>query len=196
MADEILTLTDAAREKITSIQEAQNRFDTAVRVTVAPEGVAAWKYDLRLVSQTEKAADDEVIDAGGLLVYVDKESLPRLQGATLDFVTGMTNSGFKFDNPNVPAAASDPLVMRVQKVIDDRINPNVASHGGSITLLGVEEGKVYIRMGGGCQGCGMADVTLKQGIEEMIRAEIPEITAVLDQTDHGSGSNPYYQPGK
>ena len=196
MADEILTLTDAAREKITSIQESQNRPDTAVRVTVEEDGVAAWRYDLRLVSQDEKSDDDEVIDASGVLVYVDKQSVPRLRGATLDFVTGMSSSGFKFENPNQPEAASDPLVMRVQKVIEDRINPGVASHGGNITLLGVEEGKVYIRMGGGCQGCGMADVTLKQGIEEMIKAEIPEIVAVLDQTDHASGENPYYQSSK
>ena len=196
MADEILTLTDAAREKITGIQESQNRLDTAVRVTVTEEGVAAWKYDLRLVNQDEKSEDDEVIDAAGILVYVDNASVPRLKGATLDFVAGMSSSGFKFENPNLPPAASDPLVMRVQKVIDDRINPGVASHGGNITLLGVEEGKVYIRMGGGCQGCGMADVTLKQGIEETLKAEIPEIVAVLDSTDHASGGNPYYQPGK
>ncbi len=200
MADEIqseiLTVTDAAREKITEIQESQNRLDTAVRVTVTEEGVAAWKYDLRLVNQDEKNDDDEVIDAAGVMVYLDKESVPRIKGATLDFVSGMSSSGFKFENPNTPPAANDPLVMRVQKVIDDRINPGVASHGGNITLLGVNEGKVYIRMGGGCQGCGMADVTLKQGIEEMIKSEIPEIVAVLDSTDHGSGSNPYYQAGK
>ncbi|MDP3937405.1 MAG: iron-sulfur cluster assembly accessory protein [Deltaproteobacteria bacterium] len=200
MADEIdgeiLTLTDGAREKITEIQESQNRLDTAVRVTVTEEGVAAWKYDLRLVSQDEKSEDDEVVDAAGVMVYLDKETVPRLQGATLDFVSGMSSSGFKFENPNQPPAASDPLVMRVQKVIEDRINPGVASHGGSITLLGVKDGNVYIRMGGGCQGCGMADVTLKQGIEETLKAEIPEIIAVLDSTDHGSGSNPYYQAGK
>lgn len=196
MADEILIVTDAAREKIAGIQEAQNRRDSAVRVNVAEDGVATWKYDLRLVAQNEKRGDDTVVEAGNVLVFIDKESVPRIQGATLDFVSGMSGSGFKFENPNQPEGASDPLVLRVQKLIDEKINPGVASHGGHITLLGVKEGTAYIRMGGGCQGCGQADVTLKQGIEESIKNEIPEITAVLDETDHASGTNPYYQPEK
>ncbi len=196
MADEILTLTDAAREKIIGIQEAQKRTDSAVRVSVVEDGVAAWKYDLRLAPQDEKTDDDERVDSGGVVVYLDKESVPRIKGATLDFVTSVSGSGFKFDNPNEPEGASDPLVLRVQKVLEDKINPGIASHGGHITLLGVKEGTAYIRMGGGCQGCGMADVTLKQGIEETLKNEISEIVGVLDETDHASGTNPYYQPGK
>lgn len=196
MPEEILTLTDTAREKITSIREAQKRPDSCIRVTVTRDGIASWKYDLRLVSADEKTDADEIVDSGGVLVYLDKESVPRIKGATLDFVTGMSGSGFKFENPNKPEGASDPLVLRVQKVLEDKINPGIASHGGHITLLGVKEGTAYIRMGGGCQGCGMADVTLKQGIEETLKNEIPEIVGVLDETDHASGSNPYYQPGK
>ncbi len=193
MADEILTLTDTAREKITDIREAQNRLDACIRVTVKQDGIASWSYDLRLVSADEKSDDDEIVDSGGVLVYIDEESVPRIQGATLDFVTGMSGSGFKFDNPNQPEGASDPLVLRVQKVLEDKINPGVASHGGHIMLLGVQEGTAYIRMGGGCQGCSSADATLKQGIEETIKSEIPEILAVLDETDHAAGTNPYYK---
>ena len=196
MAEEILTLTDTAREKITSIREAQNRPDSCIRVTVSQEGIVSWKYDLRLVSADEKTDDDEIVDGDGVLVYLDKESAPRLKGATLDFVTGVSGSGFKFENPNQPEGASDPLVLRVQTVLEDKINPGIASHGGHITLLGVKDGTAYIRMGGGCQGCGMADVTLKQGIEETLKSEIPEIIGVTDETDHASGTNPYYQPGK
>lgn len=85
---------------------------------------------------------------------------------------------------------------RVQELIDTAINPAVAGHGGYIELLDVKESTVYLRMGGGCQGCGAADVTLKAGIERMIFEEVPEVTEVLDVTDHASGTNPYYAPSK
>ncbi|MEK7879016.1 MAG: NifU family protein [candidate division NC10 bacterium] len=85
---------------------------------------------------------------------------------------------------------------KVQQLLDESINPAVAGHGGFVQLIDVKDNTVYIQMGGGCQGCGMADVTLKAGIERMIREEIPEVVEVLDTTDHASGNNPYYTPGK
>jgi Fe/S biogenesis protein NfuA len=91
---------------------------------------------------------------------------------------------------------SDELKGKVQELIDNTINPAVAGHGGFVELLDVRENKVYLAMGGGCQGCGAADITLKAGIERLIREEIPEIEEVLDATDHSAGSNPYYQSGK
>ena len=84
----------------------------------------------------------------------------------------------------------------VQKLLDERINPSVSMHGGHIALVDVNDDTAYIRLEGGCQGCGMADVTLKQGVEVEIRKEVPSIAHVLDVTDHAGGSNPYYQPGK
>jgi Fe/S biogenesis protein NfuA len=88
------------------------------------------------------------------------------------------------------------LKTRVQELIDSMINPAVAGHGGYVELIDVQDNRVYLQMGGGCQGCGAADVTLKQGIERLIKEEIPEIAEVLDATDHSAGSNPYYTPGK
>ena len=85
---------------------------------------------------------------------------------------------------------------KVQQLLDQSINPAVANHGGYVQLIDVKDNVVYIQMGGGCQGCGMADVTLKAGIERMIKEEIPEVVEVLDTTDHASGNNPYYTPGK
>ena len=89
---------------------------------------------------------------------------------------------------------SDDLKTKVQELIDSMINPAVAGHGGFVDLIDVKDNKVYLTMGGGCQGCGAADVTLKSGIERLIKEELPEIEEVLDTTDHASGSNPYYQP--
>ena len=91
---------------------------------------------------------------------------------------------------------SDDLMTKVQELIDSTINPAVAGHGGFVQLVEVKENKVYLQMGGGCQGCGAADVTLKAGIERLIKEELPEIEEVLDSTDHASGTNPYYTPGK
>ena len=85
---------------------------------------------------------------------------------------------------------------KIKKFIEDEINPSISMHGGMIELIDVMNNTVYIRMGGGCQGCGMAGVTLRHGVERMIMDEFPSIEEVVDQTDHSSGNNPYYKPGK
>lgn len=91
---------------------------------------------------------------------------------------------------------STDLKSRVQELIDTMINPAVAGHGGFVELIDVQDSRVYVTMGGGCQGCGAANITLKAGIERLIREELPEVTEVVDATDHASGANPYYTPGK
>ena len=91
---------------------------------------------------------------------------------------------------------STDLMTRVQELIETTINPAVAGHGGFVQLIDVKDNKVYLQMGGGCQGCGAADITLKAGIERLLKEELPEIEEVLDTTDHASGDNPYYTPGK
>jgi Fe/S biogenesis protein NfuA len=91
---------------------------------------------------------------------------------------------------------SEELKVKVQDLIDTMINPAVAGHGGFVELIDVQDNRVYLQMGGGCQGCGAADVTLKSGIERLIKEELPEVVEVLDATDHASGTNPYYTPGK
>lgn len=88
------------------------------------------------------------------------------------------------------------LKTKVQELIETMINPAVAGHGGYVELIDVQDNRVYLQMGGGCQGCGAADVTLKAGIERLIKDELPEVAEVLDTTDHAAGSNPYYSPGK
>ena len=98
--------------------------------------------------------------------------------------------------PRAGLDLDDPETAAVKGLLDERINPSVAAHGGFIALIEVKDHTVYLSLEGGCQGCGMADVTLKQGVETMIRDEVPSITAVLDVTDHAGGTNPYYEPGK
>jgi Fe/S biogenesis protein NfuA len=93
-------------------------------------------------------------------------------------------------------ADQQELRTKVQELIDNMINPAVAGHGGYVELIDVQDKRVYLQMGGGCQGCGAADITLKSGIERLLKEELPEIEEVLDTTDHASGANPYYTPGK
>lgn len=94
---------------------------------------------------------------------------------------------------NAPVMDEAALKLKVQTVFDEQINPAVAMHGGFISLVDVKDSKVYVEMGGGCQGCGAANMTLKAGIEAILLEEVPEITAVVDTTDHATGDNPYFK---
>jgi len=96
----------------------------------------------------------------------------------------------------VEGNSEEQIRIKVQRVLDTQINPSVAGHGGHITLLDVKGEDVYIKMGGGCQGCGMASVTLKGGVEKAIRQYVPEVKGIFDTTDHASGKNPFYTPSK
>jgi Fe/S biogenesis protein NfuA len=191
----MLTITDTARQQIVSIMDAQGRQGDGLRIGIVGRSSAGFRYTMNLVEEGQESPEDVMVDSGTFKVFVDPQSAPHLQGVTVDYVdNGLHGSGFKIDNPN--PVWTDPLALRVQELIDERINPGVGAHGGHVELLDIKDNTVYVRLGGGCQGCGMVDVTLRHGIEALIREEIPEILQVVDTTDHASGNNPYYQPAK
>jgi Fe/S biogenesis protein NfuA len=190
----MMTITEAAQQQISSLLADEDRQGLALRLAITGRRPGGFQYKLGFAREDEKAGDDVVVDAGSFKVFIDAESAPNLQGATLDFQEDGGQSGFKIENPN--AGWSDPKAIAIQKLLDEHINPAVADHGGYVVLLDVKEDVAYVALGGGCQGCGMADVTLKQGIEALITEEVPGIRQVIDTTDHASGSNPYYQPAK
>jgi Fe/S biogenesis protein NfuA len=134
---------------------------------------------------------------GGFNIYVDQDSVKFLEGASIDYLDTMAESGFKVEAPNagIPRPTG-PIADAVQKVLEEKINPSIASHGGFINLIAIEGETAYLQFGGGCQGCGMVDVTLKQGVEKVLFEKVPEIKKVMDITDHAAGTNPYYQPAK
>jgi Fe/S biogenesis protein NfuA len=187
----MITLTNAAKNKILALMQVENQPGLALRVSITGRGPGGFEYGLEFAKENEKSDEDTVVDIGGLKVLIDAQSAANLEGATVDYVTGLYGAGFKIDNPN--SIWSDPVAAAVQRVIDDQINPGVASHGGHVTLLDVRDNVAYIALGGGCQGCGMADVTLRQGIEVMIKQAVPEIEQIIDTTEHAEGKNPYYR---
>jgi Fe/S biogenesis protein NfuA len=186
-----LTITPTAREQILAAIAEEERQGLGLRVAISGRGPTGFRYSLDLVAPGENLPDDVVIEQGVFKIFVDKKSVPKLDGSTIDFVIRLQESGFKFENPN--SMWSDARAQKVQETIDARINPSIAAHGGYVTLLDVRDDVAYISFGGGCQGCGMVDVTLKQGVQVMIKEAVPELRDVLDTTDHAAGTNPYYQ---
>lgn len=192
---QLVIVTDAAREKIREIMEMQNITGRgAIRVGIAGRGPAGFNYSMSLEEDATPTTGEVVQDEGDFQVLIEAGSAEKLRGAAIDFVGQLVGGGFKIDNPN--SIWDDPLAAEIQAVIDAQINPGVASHGGYVELLDVKENRVFVKMGGGCQGCGMAAVTLKQGVEVMLREKFPQIADVVDTTDHANGENPYYQPAK
>ncbi len=191
MSQPILSFDEGAGRKLAEMREAGRFTDSALRVSVQEEG-AAFHYQIEVVEEDAREAGDAIVECEGIAVYVDPGSAPRLRGATLRYVDDLSGSGFKFDNPNRPRLLENPIAARVQQVLDEQINPGVASHGGRVSLVDVQESRVWIRFGGGCQGCGQADVTLKEGVVGALRQAVPEIAEVLDATDHAAGEQPYF----
>jgi Fe/S biogenesis protein NfuA len=194
-AGQIVIVTDAAREKIREIMEMQNISGRgAIRVGIAGRGPAGFNYSMSLEEDAQPAEGEAVQDEGEFKILIESGSLDKIRGASVDFVGQLVGGGFKIENPN--SVWDDPLAAEIQALIDSEINPGVASHGGFVELLDVKDSRVFVRMGGGCQGCGMASVTLKQGVEVLIKQTFPQIEAVVDSTDHAGGNNPYYQAAK
>ena len=187
----LLTLDEAAGRKLAEMREA-GRFDgSALRVSAREHG-ATFRYSLELVEAASREDEDAVIEADGILFYVDARSVPLLRGAKLQYVESLSGGGFRFENPNRPPLLELPLAGAVQRLLDDEINPGIAAHGGRVTLMDVQGGRVVVEFGGGCQGCGMADVTLREGVTATLQRALPEITEVVDSTDHEAGASPYH----
>ncbi|MCZ6505695.1 MAG: NifU family protein [Actinobacteria bacterium] len=160
-----------------------------------------FSYELAFVPLADMKDDWIEERHGDLAIIFPKIDTGKLEGSTLE----LTDQGLSMNNPNSPETPamsapqgdlSGPLVDRVNQVITEQVNPAIASHGGGAELVSVDGTIAYLRLFGGCQGCGLAQVTLKQGIEKIILESIDELTAVVDVTDHASGDNPYYESQK
>ena len=146
---------------------------------------------MRFIARDEISEGDETYQIDSFDVVIDSKSQEDLQGATVDFKEDSFQRGFAIENPN--PVWKDATAQSIQDLLDSKINPGLAGHGGFVALLEYKEDTAYIGFGGGCQGCGMVDVTLKHGVEAMILEEIPAVKKIVDTTDHQAGENPYYE---
>jgi len=207
----VLRVTDAALAKVLGLRAGEEGGGSlALWVEVSGSSGGAYTYDMYFQATSEARPQDWSDERGGLALVVPADSIAKMRGATLDLSRDLLQGGMIMQNPNQPAAPagaspamagppvdlSGDVAQRVLQVLEQQINPSIAAHGGRADLVAVDDDAAYLRLSGGCAGCGMATVTLSQGIEVAIRDSVPEITRVIDVTDHAAGTNPYYEAAK
>jgi Fe/S biogenesis protein NfuA len=205
----LLAITEKAQQKVMGFRAGVPDGERqAMWVEVTGVQAGEWTYNISLKPLDAAGPDASVQQAGELSVVVPGVDVDKLRGATVDWSDDLMRGGLMVVNPNKPDPASPamgarapvdlsgPVPQRVMQVIEQQINPAIAMHGGSAELVAVEEDTAYVRLGGGCVGCGMAPVTLGQGIEVAIVEAVPEVRQVVDVTDHASGTNPYFEAAK
>jgi Fe/S biogenesis protein NfuA len=206
---DVLTMTEEARNVVTDAMNGETPSDTlALWVEVTGTRGAGYSYDLYF-SELNLAPEGAAIGRDGdITIVIPAASVDRLRGSRLEFANE-GGGGLVLVNPNSPSleevnpgVPAEILALGVEGtlgaiaivVLEEQINPSIAQHGGRADLIAMDEEKgiAYIKLSGGCQGCSMSRMTLSQGIETSLRESIPEITKVLDVTDHASGDNPFY----
>jgi len=205
----VLTVTDAALAKVLQLRAEEVEPDAlALWIEVSGTTGGSYTYDMYFQAANDARSDDFTSGAGGLMVVVPADSVARMAGSVLDLNRDLLAGGMTIRNPNTPAVAASPamsgpppdlsgdVAQRVIQVLDQQINPSIAAHGGHADLVAIDTDAAYLRLSGGCAGCGMAAVTLSQGIEVAIKESVPEIARIVDVTDHAAGTNPYYEPAK
>ena len=201
--ERMLGITDAAYDRVMSflLREAEPERQ-AMWLEVAGTSDNQWVCGLSLKPLDAAAPHDAIIRHRDLAIVIPECDFEKVRGATIDWLDDpFAGGGLQVDNPNTPSPTirvpppgdlSGDVAQRVVHVLAQQVNPSIAAHGGRAELVAVEQGTAYLRLSGGCQGCAMATVTLSQGIDTAIKQAVPEITSVVDVTDHQSGTNPYY----
>lgn len=192
----MIEITQRAQDYFSRLVGQQDIDDLGIRLCVVDGGTPAANCELMFCEPSDLDGSEWMLQCTGFRLYVAQAQLRWLEDASVDIESTPTGEQLNIRAPaikvHVPKADA-ALVERVQYVIDAEVNPQIASHGGRVSLVEISaEGEVVLQFGGGCHGCGMVDVTLKQGVEKTLRKRVPEVTAVRDATDHASGRNPYY----
>lgn len=191
-----ITISDAAQQHFIKLL-AQQPDGTNIRVFVVNPGTQNAECGVSYCPENAVEASDSKIDFDGFSAFIDEISLPFLDNAEIDYVTDKMGSQLTLKAPNAKArkvADDAPLLERVEYVIQTQVNPQLAGHGGHIALIEItEDGYAIIQFGGGCNGCSMVDVTLKDGIEKQLIDEFNgELKGVKDVTEHARGEHSYY----
>ncbi|WP_305804024.1 NfuA family Fe-S biogenesis protein [Stenotrophomonas sp. YIM B06876] len=192
----MIQISDTAQTHFRKLIERESAPGMGVRLSASEPGTPRADVRLEFAEPADLIGDEWAVDCDGFTLYVAATSVAWLDGAEIDYVTQAAGSQqLTIKAPKIKGEApaeSASIVERVRWVIENEINPQLASHGGRVAVQEVSaDGVVLLRFGGGCHGCGMADVTLKQGIEKTLMGRVPGITAVRDATDHETGQAPY-----
>jgi Fe/S biogenesis protein NfuA len=192
----MISISESAQAHFVKLLEKQEP-DSNIRVFVVNPGTPGAECGVSYCPSDAVEETDVVLEFEGFDAVVDKDSAPFLEEAEIDFVTDQMGSQLTLKAPNAKARkVSDdaPLLERISYMIEAEINPQLASHGGKVSLMEVtDKGEAILQFGGGCNGCSMVDVTLKDGIEkQMLAAFSGELTAIKDATEHEAGEHSYY----
>ena len=191
-----ITITDAAQDYLADLLEKQNTPGIGIRIFIIQPGTQYAETCIAYCKPGEEKPDDQPIGLKSFTAYIDAISQPFLEDALVDYATDRMGGQLTIKAPNakVPMVNEDsPLNERVDYYLQTEINPGLASHGGMVSLVDIVDDNVAVlRFGGGCQGCGQVDLTLKDGVERTLLERIPELTAVRDVTDHTNRENAYY----
>jgi len=190
-----VTITDSAQDYLAELLSRQDDKGTGIRMFVADPGTPKAETCISYCRAGEAKEDDVVLDLEKFTAYFEKRSLPFLEDAVVDYASDRMGGQLTIRAPNsrMPKVSADsPLEDRINYVLYSEINPGLAAHGGEVSLEELtEDGVAVLRFGGGCQGCGMVDMTLKNGVEKTLMDQIPELTGVRDVTDHSDRSQAY-----
>ncbi len=193
----MVTITEPAQEYLAQLLEKQNVEGIAVRIFILDAGTPRAETCISFCRPGEEKADDEVKQYAGFKAHIEQHSIPFLEEAVVDFAKDSMGGQLTIKAPNsrMPKLSDDsPLEDRVNYILYNEINPGLAAHGGHVTLEEIFEDSIAVlRFGGGCQGCGMVDVTLKDGVEKALLSQLPQLSEVRDVTDHSIKENAYYQ---
>ena len=195
----MIQISESAQSHFRKLIERESLPGLGVRLAAVHPGTSKADVRLEFAEPRDLHGDEWVIDCEGFTLWLDADSTRYLDGAEIDYVAQATGGQLQIRAPKIKGEApgeSASLVERVRWLLEHDINPQLAQHRGHVSLQEVTgDGVVVLRFGGGCHGCGMADVTLKQGIERTLLEKVPGVTAVRDATDHDTGSAPYLPRG-
>jgi len=191
----MIELSEPALQHFRRLLQSQGGDAVGIRISAVHAGTPKADARLEFCEREDLQGDEWSLDCEGFTLFVDADSAPWLDGAQVDYAANATGGQLTIRAPRIKGQVPGEgatLAERVQYLLDSEINPMLAAHKGRVSLERVDDGgAVYLRFGGGCHGCGMVDVTLKNGIEKTMRERIPEVSAVRDATDHASGTAPY-----
>lgn len=191
----MIQISESAQAHFRKLIEREDLPGMGVRLTAMRAGTPSADVRLEFAEPRDLQGDEWAIDCNGFTLWLDADSTSFLDGAEIDYATQATGGQLQIRAPKIKGQApaeSASLVERVRWIVDQEINPQLAEHRGHVEVQEVSsDGVVVLRFGGGCHGCGMADVTLKQGIEKTLLDKVPGVTAVRDATDHDTGDAPY-----